>query len=76
MRFNYGSKNKNPVENVKCYNKYRDQPFKIEKEQVNKWNLFKWIFICLKKKNKFKKKKKKEKREEEKLNKKFNFKIV
>lgn len=35
VRFNYGSKNLNPIENVRCYNKYSpDKAFKIEKNQV------------------------------------------
>jgi nucleoside-specific outer membrane channel protein Tsx len=35
VRFNYGSKDKNPIENVKCFNKYApDQAFKIEQNQV------------------------------------------
>lgn len=37
VRFNYGSKDKNPIENVKCYNKYTpNRAFKIEQSQVTK----------------------------------------
>ena len=36
VRFNYGSKDKNPIENVKCYNKYTpNRAFKIEQSQVS-----------------------------------------
>jgi hypothetical protein len=35
VKFNYGSKNQNPIENVRCFNKYStDKAFKIEKNQV------------------------------------------
>lgn len=36
VKFNYGSKHLNPLENVKCYDKYRpNRAFKIEKHQVS-----------------------------------------
>jgi hypothetical protein len=45
VNFNYGSKNKNPLENVKFYSKYSpDSCFSIEKDQVKKKN-FKFNFL-------------------------------
>ncbi len=36
MKFNWGSKNLNPLENVHCYNKYQpDRLFKIGKDQIS-----------------------------------------
>lgn len=37
IRFNYGSKDQNPLDNVRFYNKYsEDTAFKISKEQVSR----------------------------------------
>ena len=40
IRFNYGSKDQNPLDNVRFYNKYsEDMAFKISKDQVSRFKL-------------------------------------
>lgn len=48
VRFNYGSKDKNPIENVKCYNKYTpNRAFKIEQNQISGMLLTQFEDVCI-----------------------------